>query len=332
MPSYSLSGLSWAGSTVTWYYGGDAAYGAEIAQAFARWDAVLALDFQRVSTASAAQISVGFEYIDGPSDTLGVSRSTFNPATDRYTSNSIAFDASENWTWSSNAGTFVLASGVSFYGVALHEIGHSIGLDHTTDDATLLYPFASSSVRDLTASDIAGARLIYGAEAVTVAAAKTVKGTTGNDNGAKALAGDSGNDKLYGYSGNDSLYGAAGNDWLVGGLGRDYMAAGAGSDTFDFNRRIETGNSSTSRDVIADFKTGYDNLDLSTMDANYSKIGNQAFSFIGTQSFHKKAGELHYKVANGIALVEGDVNGDGKADFQIQLNGVSSLSIDDIIL
>ena len=125
MPSYVLSGLSWANSTLKWYYGGDAAYATEVAEAFAAWDAVIGLDFVQVTSASEASINVVFEALDGPSNTLAVSRSTYYVESSQYVSNTIAFDTAKSWTWSASAGTYVLAGGTSFYGVALHEIGHS---------------------------------------------------------------------------------------------------------------------------------------------------------------------------------------------------------------
>ncbi|WP_189338551.1 hypothetical protein [Sphingobium sp. SCG-1] len=41
---------------------------------------------------------------------------------------------------------------------------------------------------------------------------------------------------------------------------------------------------------------------------------------------------LRYSVTNGDAIVEGDVNGDGLADFAIQLRGVGALTRSDFLL
>ena len=116
-----------------------------------------------------------------------------------------------------------------------------------------------------------------------------------------------------------------------GGLGRDTMAGGTGFDFFDFNSVKETGKTAASRDVITDFQHLVDDIDLSTIDAKAGG-GNQAFKFIAKQAFHHKAGELHYKFAGPNTLIEGDTNGDGRADFQILLAGHVALAKGDFIL
>ena len=56
-------------------------------------------------------------------------------------------------------------------------------------------------------------------------------------------------------------------------------------------------------------------IDLSAIDAKPSVAGNQQFTFIGSNAFYGRSGELRY--ADGI--LSGDVNGDGQTDFQIAI-------------
>ena len=100
----------------------------------------------------------------------------------------------------------------------------------------------------------------------------------------------------------------------------------------------ETGKTAGTRDVITDFTHGADDIDLRSIDASKKSVGNQNFKFIGTAAFHKKAGQLHYVKENpsGTSLdktiISGDVNGDGKADFLVELTGLKTLTSSDFIL
>ena len=112
----------------------------------------------------------------------------------------------------------------------------------------------------------------------------------------------------------------------------DVLTGGAGNDRFDFNAIGETSKAAATRDVVTDFSHGHDKIDLATIDARTTAAGNQAFKFIAQQAFHHKAGELHVVKLAGHSVVEGDVNGDGHADFQIDLKGLVSLTAIDFVL
>lgn len=146
-------------------------------------------------------------------------------------------------------------------------------------------------------------------------------GDAGND----TLFGDDGNDILYGGAGNDILHGGAGNDRIEGGPGDDVMTGGAGKDVFVFRSE---GVHTNSADRITDFTRGQDKISLNLIDLP----GKADFSFIGTSTFHKVVGELRYQVQNGGAYVEGDLNGDGLADFSIKLDNVTKLTASDFLL
>ena len=108
------------------------------------------------------------------------------------------------------------------------------------------------------------------------------------------------------------------------------MTGGAGSDYFYFANRLET-QRGANHDVITDFTHGTDAIDLYDIDARTGH-GNQAFKFIGRQGFHHNAGELHYVYSGANTVIEGDVNGDGRADFQIELSGHMALNRFDFVL
>jgi Ca2+-binding RTX toxin-like protein len=137
---------------------------------------------------------------------------------------------------------------------------------------------------------------------------------------------------INGGSGKNKLVGGDGNDRLAGGLGADTLTGGANADKFDFNAVIESGLTTATRDRITDFRRGTDDIDLRTLDAKAGVSGNQAFTFIGKQDFHDRKGELHIVDTGPNIRVEGDTNGDGNADFQIMVLGVSTLSKGDFLL
>jgi Ca2+-binding RTX toxin-like protein len=140
---------------------------------------------------------------------------------------------------------------------------------------------------------------------------------------------------IFGFSGNDILNGMGGNDVITGGLGKDWMTGGTGADIFNFDLKTETVKGGN-RDVIMDFnRVELDQIDLSDIDAkSKTKTFNDHFKFIGAKAFHHKASELHCIKKAGFFLVEGDMDGNGKADFQIEVHGVglTKLMATDFIL
>jgi serralysin len=156
------------------------------------------------------------------------------------------------------------------------------------------------------------------------AGANVLQGLGGDD----ILDGLGSNDILYGGSGDDDLYGGSGHDILNGGTGFDYLYGGSGEDTFVY-KAIGESAVGASRDVIFDFKRlEYDVVDLRSIDANEFSAGNQAFRFIGSASFDGTAGQVRF--ASGV--ISGDTDGDGLSDFQIKMNGVTTMYSDDFFL
>jgi hypothetical protein len=72
-----------------------------------------------------------------------------------------------NWTWSDGPG-FATFSQSDIQGIACHEYGHALGLDHSAIGAAVMFPstVSGNDARDLHADDIAGVQAIYGVKSV----------------------------------------------------------------------------------------------------------------------------------------------------------------------
>ena len=146
---------------------------------------------------------------------------------------------------------------------------------------------------------------------------------TGN-NAANTLYGGYGKDTLNGSGGNDTLAGYAGDDTLWGGKGVDRLIGSSDKDRFVFKSTNETGIGATHRDVIADFHhTEHDIIDVHKIDADTTHGGNQDFTLVHKFTHHP--GQLIQVTQAGNTIVKGDVNGDGHADFEIELTGLITL-------
>ena len=128
-------------------------------------------------------------------------------------------------------------------------------------------------------------------------------------------------DTLLGASGADTLVGGAGNDTIRGGNGKDLLTGGDGADSFVFASAAEAG-AGISRDTITDFTPGLDKIDLSAF--------MPTATFIGKTGFHGVGGAEIRFVANSHVL-QGDVDGDGIADFTIQIDGTAPVAADFIL-
>lgn len=98
----------------------------------------------------------------------------------------------------------------------------------------------------------------------------SLEGSTGAD----TLSGTAASEVLNGLAGNDRLDGAGGDDVLLGGAGRDTLTGGSGDDLFRFTSLTESFRTTTigHSDLITDFATGQDHLDLSALE--FTGLGN----------------------------------------------------------
>ena len=114
----------------------------------------------------------------------------------------------------------------------------------------------------------------------------------------------------------------------------DRLTGGLGADTFDFNAADESVYNVEvfSSDTITDFvRSQGDRIDLSTIDANTIADGDQSFTLV-RNGFTSVAGQLLMLKVSGSALVYGDVDGDGTADFSILAANTRVLKAADFIL
>ena len=105
------------------------------------------------------------------------------------------------------------------------------------------------------------------------------------------------------------------------------MLGGLGSDTFHFTAATDSGTGSL-RDVIVDFVSGTDWIDLGSIDASTTLAGDQAFAFAtGAAAFSV------WTVTDATSLIlRADLTGDLVADFEVLLSGARSLLSSDLYL
>lgn len=169
--SYSLSGYRWNKDTVTYSIANcpqsldcETAQAA-IVEAAAAWDAAANLNLAQVPENGDIVISWaasgygGRHTFDGKG---GKVAQTYYP----YTGGGLWYDGDivldDAETWVAAAPTERFPNQVHLTSVVMHEMGHSLGLAHTSNRAALMWPYYSG-VRGLAAHDIAGVQALYGA-------------------------------------------------------------------------------------------------------------------------------------------------------------------------
>ncbi|KAL6861320.1 hypothetical protein ACP4OV_017020 [Aristida adscensionis] len=134
------------------------------ARAFARWSAATTLNFTETASARDADITIGFyggdhgdgEAFDGP---LGTLAHAFSPTDGRF-----HLDAAEAWVAGGDVSRASSEVAVDLESVAVHEIGHLLGLGHSGDLNAIMYPTITSRTRkvELAADDVVGIQSLYG--------------------------------------------------------------------------------------------------------------------------------------------------------------------------
>ncbi|MCA9780343.1 MAG: matrixin family metalloprotease [Candidatus Eremiobacteraeota bacterium] len=133
-----------------------------IRRALGTWQAVTSLDFREVPSTAGADLRFGWfagDHGDGSGfDGVGnvLAHAFFPPPCGGAHAGSCHFDEAENWDLTGTGGNVDLET------VALHEIGHLLGLQHSNVPNSVMFASYSGPRRQLAPDDIAGIEALYG--------------------------------------------------------------------------------------------------------------------------------------------------------------------------
>ena len=130
-------------------------------------------------------------------------------------------------------------------------------------------------------------------------------------------------ENAVGGRGNDRIIGNSADNVLTGGAGADTLVGGEGWNTFKFNAFSDS--TRANADVLLDFKTGQDKIDLSQMALD----GKVTLNFV--DNYTGAAGDtiIKFNPQTGRYLLATDLDGDGKTDFLIK--STRMISPEDVI-
>ena len=173
LSDYAVEGPTWPTSTVSWSFataGGvfsnaiTGAYQATIRAAITRWALVSNLTFVESTDSSAVDIRIGWAKVSG----IEIGETVFSYP--NATSQALVFCPGTVLKLEDPAATplgtgfadIYQGTAATLYQITLHELGHALGLAHSTDPADVMFPALGPADTDLSFADIAGIQFLYG--------------------------------------------------------------------------------------------------------------------------------------------------------------------------
>lgn len=267
MVEFALEGPKWTTPVVTWSFAAAGgvftdviapAYQALVQQAVAEWDDVAGITLQQVADGAGADIRIGFGEFGAGAGQIGETDYSYYSGTPETFVPGVTVrveDPVEHGLSTATGTAIYTATQTSLYQVILHEVGHALGLNHSTDVNAIMYPSAGAANRDMDPSDIAGIQTLYGAP--DFAMTDTTTGAANHPDGiaysgpvgylqqqliltgadSVAVAANAPNVFIHAGSGDDAISVSSGQNVLDGGQGSNFLTGGTGNDTFYIDGR-----------------------------------------------------------------------------------------------
>jgi predicted Zn-dependent protease len=169
----TLEGVRWSSNVITYSFDNGSFNAQEqsaIESAFTAWSAVSGVKFQQVAAGQQSDIDLDFGNLKTASSGV-IGFTSFKSSGGNFEAGTTIELEDPTDTALVNGGNGQLTytgTNVTLYQVALHEIGHALGLNDTADVNSAMYYGSSTANNQLDATDIANVQLLYGSPTAPV--------------------------------------------------------------------------------------------------------------------------------------------------------------------